>query len=86
MAWTDLTNKLTYKAEEAGRVLVKVDPAYTSQDRSRCGYRQVMPLSKRMYECPNCGLSLDRDTNVAKNILTLGLQSRQVEPARSPLL
>jgi putative transposase len=76
-AWTDLTNKLTYKAEEASRVLVKVNPAYTSQDCSRCGYRQVMPLSKRVYECPNCGLSLDRDTNAAKNILTLGLQSRQ---------
>ena len=75
-AWTDLSNKLTYKAEWAGRVLVKVNPAYTSQECSCCGYRQVMPLSARVYGCTNCGLSLDRDTNAARNILTLGLQSR----------
>ena len=74
-AWTDLTNKLTYKAEYAGRVLVRVNPAYTSQDCSCCGHRQVMPLDKRVYECPSCGMSFDRDTNAALNIRTLGLQS-----------
>ena len=76
-AWTDLTNKLTYKAEWAGRTVVRVDPAHTSQDCSSCGHRQVMPLSKRVYDCPNCGLSLDRDTNAAKNILRVGLHSRR---------
>jgi putative transposase len=75
-AWTDLTNKLTYKAEWAGRVLVKVNPAYTSQECSCCRCRQVMPLSERVYGCKKCGLWLDRDTNAARNILTLGLQSR----------
>jgi putative transposase len=74
-AWTDLIAKLFYKAESADRRVVKVAPHYTSQDCSCCGYRQVMPLSKRVYDCPSCGLSLDRDTNAAKNILTLGLQS-----------
>ena len=76
-AWTDLTNKIAYKAEYAGRRFVKVNPAYTTQDCSRCGHRQVMPLSMRVYDCPSCGLSLDRDTNAAKNILTVGLHGRQ---------
>jgi putative transposase len=84
-AWTDLTDKLAYKAEWAGRVLVKVSPAYTSRDCSGCGHRQVMPLSKRVYDCPSCGLSLNRDTNAAKNILTLGLQSQSFG-TRSPVL
>jgi putative transposase len=75
-AWADLTNTLTYKAEWAGRTVVRVNPAYTSQDCSSCGHRQVMPLSVRRYECPACGLSLDRDHNAALNILTLGLQSQ----------
>lgn len=82
-AWTDLTQKLSYKAEWAGRQLGRVSPAYTSQDCSCCGYRQIMPLSKRVYDCPNCGLSLDRDTNAAKNILTVGLHSQALKPRNS---
>lgn len=76
-AWTDLIQKLIYKAESADRRVVKVPPHYTSQDCSSCGYRQVMPLSVRVYDCPECGLSLDRDTNAAKNILSLGLQAAE---------
>jgi putative transposase len=33
-----------------------------------------MPLSERVYHCPCCLLSLDRDLNASKNILGLGLQ------------
>lgn len=74
-AWTDLTQKIAYKAENAGKTFVKVAPHYTSQDCSRCGHRQIMPLSRRVYDCPSCSLSLDRDTNAALNIKRLGLQS-----------
>ena len=34
-----------------------------------------MPLSERVYHCPCCSLSIDRDLNAAKNIKALGLQS-----------
>jgi putative transposase len=84
-AWSDLTEKLSYKAVWADRRVVKVDPAYTSQKCSCCGNRQAMPLSIRSYECPSCGLSLCRDHNAALNILTLGLQSQGASP-RSLLL
>jgi putative transposase len=85
-AWTDLTDKLTYKAEYAGRVLVRVNPAYTSQDCSSCGHRQLMPLDKRVYDCPSCGLSLDRNTNAAKNLRRLGLESRRDNPQEAHVL
>jgi putative transposase len=85
-AWGDFTQKLLYKAEEAGREVVKVNPAYTSQDCSRCGHRQLMPLSARRYECPNCGLALDRDHNAAINILSLGMQTREHAAPRSSVL
>jgi IS605 OrfB family transposase len=80
VAWRNFFNLLTYKAEYAGRSVVKVNPAYTSQDCSRCGYRQKMPLSNRTFQCPCCSLSLDRDHNAAINIHSLGLQTvgRQV--------
>jgi putative transposase len=74
-AWNSFSNMLAYKAECAGRTFVRVNPAYTSQTCSRCGYRQKLKLSNRHYKCPCCELSLDRDENAALNILSLGLQT-----------
>lgn len=67
-AWSTFTSILTYKAENAGRVLVKVNPAFTSQTCSECGARQKLKPSQRRYVC-GCGLDLDRDVNAARNIL-----------------
>ncbi len=74
-SWSEFFSKLSCKAEEAGRKYVAVNPAYTSQDCSRCHHRQVMPLSERTYQCPCCLLSLDRDLNASLNILGVGLHS-----------
>ncbi len=74
-SWSEFFNKLSCKAEEAGRQFVKGVPAYTSQDCSRCHHRQKMPLSERMYHCPCCLLSRDRDLNAALNIKAVGLHS-----------
>jgi len=76
-AWSGFFTMLSYKAENAGRNLVKVNPAYTSQDCHRCGHRQKLTLANRIYECPCCGLHIDRDLNAAKNILRLGMQSQE---------
>jgi len=73
-AWISFADKLSYKAEWAGKKVVKVNPAYTSQDCSNCGYRVEKKLSDRMHKCPNCGLKIDRDLNAALNILALGTQ------------
>jgi putative transposase len=80
-SWSGFFDKLFSKAEEAGRTAIKVNPAYTSQDCSRCHHRQSMPLSERTYHCPCCLLSTDRDLNAARNILGLGLQSRVIPEA-----
>jgi putative transposase len=74
-AWSAFFSMLHSKAEEAGRCYIAVNPAYTSQTCSVCGHRQKMPLSERVYHCPCCSLSIDRDLNAAKNIKALGLQS-----------
>ena len=84
-AWGQFTEYLTYKAESAGRQVVKINPAYTSQDCSRCHHRQKITLAERVYRCSCCGLEMDRDENAALNILALGLQSLGFAP-RSPLL
>ena len=73
-AWRMFLELLTFKAEYAGKHCIQVNPAYTSQTCSRCGNRQKLKLSDRMYHCPCCNLSLNRDENAALNILALGLQ------------
>jgi putative transposase len=67
--WGYFIGRLHSKAEEAGRVVVEVDPAYTSKDCSQCGARfEHLTLKDRWIDCPRCSLSLDRDHNAAINI------------------
>lgn len=73
VSWNQFTQFLTYKAEEAGRKLGVVNPAYTSQTCSRCGNREEKALSNRRHCCLICGYSDHRDSNAAKNILAIGL-------------
>ena len=68
-SWSLFRNVLFVKAESAGRKIIEVNPAYTSQDCSGCGYRAKKTLKERWHFCPMCSLSLDRDTNAAINIL-----------------
>jgi len=79
-AWSMFSSFLSYKAASAGRQFIAVNPAYTSQDCSRCGHRQKLALADRLYHCPCCGLDIGRDHNAAINIVTLGLQSLGVRP------
>ncbi len=68
-SWSMFRTVLSQKAESAARIVVEVDPAYTSQDCHQCGNRAKKKLSERWHHCPICGASLDRDTNAAINIL-----------------
>jgi len=68
-SWFKFKEILIFKAEEAGRLVELVNPAYTSQDCSRCGTRIKKDLSERIHDCKSCGLVLDRDHNAAINIL-----------------
>jgi putative transposase len=74
-SWNKLVQYTSYKAEDAGRKVVLVNPANTSQMCSSCGQIVKKDLSIRVHDCPYCGLSIDRDLNAALNIARLGLQS-----------
>jgi putative transposase len=84
-AWRQLIQSATYKAENAGRVVVLVEPRNTSQRCSGCGERVEKSLAVRVHVCPFCGLVMDRDQNAAINILRLGLESLGIDP-ESPRL
>jgi putative transposase len=71
--WSAFIAKLVYKAENAGRELMKVDPRGTSQTCT-CGASVPKDLSQRWHECKACGLSLGRDHVSAQIILGRGLR------------
>ena len=53
---------------------VKIDRWYpSSKTCSCCGHVKPMPLNLRIYECPSCGMVMDRDMNAAVNILNVGM-------------
>jgi putative transposase len=70
--WSRFITKLAYKAEEAGRTLIQVDPRGTSQV-CLCGAAVRKTLAQRWHQCPDCGLSAARDHVAAQLVLRLGL-------------
>ena len=79
--WGMILTQLAYKAEWAGRKLVKVDPKHTSQTCSVCGVVDGTHRIGKDYDCSGCGLHLDADINAARVILQRGLAAGNTPPA-----
>ena len=73
-AWGQFTQRLCYKAEEAGCTFVRVEPRGTTQECSQCGTVVPKDISVRVHLCPSCGLTIDRDLNAARNVLQRALK------------
>jgi len=76
--WGILTSLLSYKAESAGRIVVKVDPQFTSQMCAECGHVEAgNRVNQAEFCCLRCGHRAHADVNAARNILRAG-RARQV--------
>jgi putative transposase len=75
--WGEFLRQLEYKADWAGRQIVKIDRWFPSSKRCstpNCGHiMDSLALDIRSWECPSCNTLHDRDVNAAKNIKTVGL-------------
>jgi putative transposase len=76
--WSRFLSILAFKAVYAGRSVIAVPPAFTSQACSGCGRVMWKGFSVRWHHCPyeDCGTSLHRDHNAAKNRERLGQSLR----------
>lgn len=74
VAWRQLIEFTTYKAENAGKVVKLVDPRNTTQICSSCGAIVKKTLAEREHRC-DCGYVAHRDVNSAINILKRGLSA-----------
>jgi putative transposase len=79
-SYAELQRQIQYKAEWNGVQVIYVKPYGTSGRCSMCGHR-ALPEENRKLHCPNCGLTVDRDVNAAKNILARGLRFKPVGSA-----
>lgn len=89
-AFAQLGQFISYKAERVGVPVVFVDPAYTSQRCSVCGYvAKSNRQSQDTFLCGLCGFSAHADHNAAINIAGLFVNQAHAGalslPASSPL-
>lgn len=78
-AWGKFFGILKYKAEEAGREVIQINPCNTSKTCSECGtVNQEIKLNDRKWLCKNCGTYHDRDFNAAKNIKRVGQTQQEL--------
>ena len=68
-SWSKLIQFSSYKASNAGKSVMRINPRGTTQRCSGCGTIVEKSLSERVHRCPNCGLVLDRDLNATFNML-----------------
>jgi putative transposase len=75
-AFSQLRTFLTYTAAQASVPVYLVDPAYTSQRCSRCGYTDpANRQSQSSFKCRQCGFCCHADYNAAMNIQEAGSQA-----------
>ncbi len=80
--WGQFLRVLAYKAEEAGRELVAVDPRFTSVTCHTCGHVDPGSRIGAVFRCSACGQGAHADVNAARNILRAGLALRREREAR----
>jgi putative transposase len=75
VGWGEFVRQLEYKSQWYGRTLVKIDRWYPSSKTCHsCKYvLEELDLEVRTWECPECKMVHERDTNAARNILAEGL-------------
>lgn len=75
--WSAMRTMLQYKCDDAGAWFVEVPEHGTTRMCSCCGAMSgpqgLAGLAVRQWACAVCGVSHDRDTNAAHNILARGL-------------
>ncbi len=90
--WFEFKRQLDYKLYWRGGMLTEVNPRYSSQRCSFCGYTaKENRASQALFRCMACGYEENADINAAKNIRTVGqtgmacaanrISGRQQEPA-----
>jgi putative transposase len=88
VSWDSLVSKIKYKAEMHNKILIQINPAYTSQRCHNCGHidRKNRKIQS-VFHCISCNHKENADINAARNILdydTWSLEQKTRWDARHP--
>lgn len=72
-SFAQFSKLLEYKAEDRGKIVIYIDPRYTSQKCSVCGNTEKSNRKGSKFICKKCQFSLNADLNAARNIAQLGI-------------
>lgn len=76
VGWGIFYKRLQDKADEAGAVILYVNPLNTSRECSECGYTaKDNRVSQSVFRCGRCEHATNADENAAKNVLSRALQN-----------
>lgn len=73
----ELQQFIEYKANEKGISIDLVNPEYTSQACSNCGYTHENNRNKHKFKCLSCNYELHSDLNASRNIKMRSVLVRQ---------
>jgi putative transposase len=77
---------LSYKAQRAGVIFMKVDPAYTSQTCPECSHRErANRKNQSQFRCKSCGHEQHADVVGARNIRNAALSEDRALAGRNPV-
>jgi len=66
--------RLIHKAEEKGCVVHEVSEHYTSKTCGRCGNIHWNLGGDKVFQCPTCHFTIDRDHNGTRNIFLMNIE------------
>ncbi|MFP3045744.1 MAG: transposase [Thermocladium sp.] len=85
VAFHELRGIVKYQMEKYGKGFILVDPRDSSKTCARCGYvKDDLTLSDRVFSCPKCGWTVDRDYNSLNHLSRAGWEPPAV-PVIRPL-
>lgn len=73
-AWGELKQKVKAVAAKSGILVHEINPKYTSQECSYCGYTSPTNRDKEKFLCESCGWIADADIDAAVVIRQRGLE------------
>jgi putative transposase len=86
VGWGTFRRMLEYKTKWYGSQLIVAPRSFPSTRKcSHCGHiGPRLSLSRRIFRCPSCGFTLDRDLNAALNLRLYGLATLYGPTGSSP--
>ena len=84
MPYGMIQNFLEYKCLDAGILVHKINPAYTSKTCSACESLETQRPTQNSFVCQKCGLKLHADLNGSRNIEKFYTNTRWATSESSP--